>query len=138
MKVTETDRKALMQELDNCDHKSWVEVQSEIQYFGDELPVWFLVSDKQKAIETWDTFIKIIKPYLEKFTDTEFSTSFRQLSGDKIIWWDALDDDDIRKGKLAAELCMYPDVGAIDPKFPTVFDTVKRYVAEHKIGKQSV
>ncbi|OYV71183.1 MAG: hypothetical protein B7Z67_01105 [Acidiphilium sp. 21-60-14] len=132
MKVTESDREALMQELDNCDHKSWIEVQSEIQYCGDELPVWFLVSDKQKAIETWSIFLKTIKPYLDKFTETEFSTSFRQLAGDQIIWWDALDDDDIRKGTSADELCKYPDVDAVDPEFPTVFDTVKRYVAESK------
>jgi hypothetical protein len=135
VKITEADWEQFMRDLERQEHKAWIEVQSEIQDYGDEMPVWFLVASKEKAIETWDIFTKTIKPYIDKFLETEFSTSFRQLAGDQIIWWDALDDDDIRKGIKPDELCKYPDVDSIDREYPTVFDTVKRYVAEHKIGE---
>lgn len=135
MKVDERDREALMRDLAKENRDTWIEVQSEIHDFGDELPVWFLVSGKEKAVETWAAFLRIVRPYLAKFQETEFTVSFKQLTGDRMIWWGMAQDDEIREERAASEVFSYQDEDAIGPNFTTVFDTVKRYLAERGAKK---
>lgn len=123
-----------MSDLTSNNRSSWIEVQSEIHEGGAECPIWFLVEGKDKAISSWEIFLATINPYLEKCENTEFTVSFQQIDGDKIIWWDALDDDDIRTGRPSTDIFKYPDCEKIGPHFITVFTTVKRYVVEHKLG----
>lgn len=135
MKAHAPDRQALMCDLARENRDTWIEVKSEVHYDGGELPVWFLVAGKEKAIETWEVFLRVVKPYLEKFQETEFTVSFQELAGDRMIWWGMAQDDEIREEKPASEVFSYQDADTIGPNYPAVFDTVKRYLAERNAKK---
>ncbi len=135
MKAHAPDRQALMRDLASKNRETWIEVKSEIHYDGGELPVWFLVASKEKAVETWAVFLSVVKPYLAKFQETEFTVSFQELAGDRMIWWGMAQDDEIREEQAASEVFNYSSAEEIGPNYSAIFEAEKRYLAERGAKK---
>ena len=125
MKITESERERLMVELASANRNLWVEMESELQDCGGELPIWVLISDAEKIVEIYNLFLRVSKPYREKYAETDFSISFDEFKDRQMRKWNYVTPEEIRSGHLEFPLGKDYVVTAITS---TVFPSLRRYV----------
>ena len=106
--LTETDRQAMMQELDAASEGLWVEIASELQRGGAELPIWVLVGSPQSIRPAFKRILAITRPYREKADETEFSISFDEFRDGRLFNWNHVEPYEIQSGQLLFELGAEP------------------------------
>ncbi len=110
MKIEESVRRKINEELETANRGAWVQLVSEIQYFGDELCIFVRISDGKNLARAYELIRSVLTRYMDAYTDTKFSVGFSEKRGEMEVRWDALDDDELRTGKLYQPLGSDPDL----------------------------
>lgn len=122
MIMTEADRLAMMHDLDKAARGLWVEIYSELQYGGRELPIWVLVRSRDTIRAAFDLTMSITLAYREQAIETDFSISFDEFRDGHVFHWNHVEPYEVRSGRLMFELGVEAteDDGAM-----SVYETVR-------------
>jgi hypothetical protein len=100
MKITEQARMDLMNELNARGAGLWIELESEIQRFGEECPFWVLIRRSDDIPRIYNLVTEVLSEYRKMFVDTKFSISFDECVGTKLRKWNYISPEEIESGKL--------------------------------------
>src|SRR5687767_6367386 len=104
MMLTESDRQAMMRDLDGAARGLWVEIRSELQRGGAELPIWVLVSSREAIRPAFEIIMAAIRPYRDTGSETDFSITFDEFRDGRLFHWNHVEPYEIRSGHLTFAL----------------------------------
>ena len=104
MLLDEAERQSMMAELDRAPSGLWIEIVSELQCGGAELPIWVLVVSRSTIRPALEQILAITRPYRERADETDFSVSFDEFRDGRLWHWNHVEPYEIRCGQLLFEL----------------------------------
>ena len=104
MIMTEADRLAMMETLQPLGRGLWVEIQSQLQQGGLEMPLWVLVATREAIPPALEVILDVTRPFREAAGETAVSITFDEFRDGRLFHWNHLEPDEVRTGQLLFEL----------------------------------
>jgi hypothetical protein len=102
--MTEAERDEMMRELELRQGDLWIEIYSELQADGAELPIWVLVASQKTIGAAVETIVAVTHPYRSRSDETDFSINVDEFRNGKLFHWNHVEPYELRSGQLVFPL----------------------------------
>ena len=104
MIITEGEREQIGHDLEALNQGHWVQLESQVHYYGKEANFWFLVAGPERVPELVGLIIDRLQAAAVRFDETAFFASIGQKTATEMLTWATISDSEIRDGALVVPL----------------------------------